>query len=67
LQVLERSGFGLGQATQGGPCTHAGAQVLEGQELVARLQFLPVDFFSRPKERLKVAACGVLQAAMASA
>jgi len=41
--------------------------VLEGQELVARLQFLPVDFFSRPKERLKVAACGVLQAAMASA
>ena len=35
-------------------------QVLEGQDLVKQLQFLPVDFFSRPKERLKVAACGTL-------
>ena len=34
--------------------------MLEGQELVKQLQYLPVDFFSRPKERLKVAACGTL-------
>lgn len=35
-------------------------QVLEGQDLVEQLQYLPVDLFSRPKERLKVAACGTL-------
>ncbi|KAK9825188.1 hypothetical protein WJX81_005135 [Elliptochloris bilobata] len=35
-------------------------KVLEGQKLVKELQYLPVDFFSRPKERLKVAACGAL-------
>ena len=35
-------------------------QVLEGFDLVKQLQYLEVDFFSRPKERLKVADCGVL-------
>jgi hypothetical protein len=35
-------------------------QVLEGFDLVKDLQYLPVDFFSRPKDRLKVADCGVL-------
>lgn len=44
----------------GNAARERGTQVLEGQELVKELQFLPVDFFSRPKERLKVAACGVL-------
>ena len=35
-------------------------QVLEGFDLVRQLQYLEVDFFSRPKERLKIADCGVL-------
>lgn len=36
------------------------AQVLEGFDLVQKLQFLEVDFFSKPKDRLKIADCGVL-------
>ena len=35
-------------------------QVLEGFDLVKQLQFLEVDFFSKPKERLKIADCGLL-------
>lgn len=36
------------------------SQVLEGFELVQKLQNLEVDFFSRPKDHLKIADCGVL-------
>ena len=35
-------------------------QVLEGFDLVQKLQYLEVDFFSKPKDRLKIADCGVL-------
>ena len=35
-------------------------QVLEGFDLVQKLQNLEVDFFSKPKDRLKIADCGVL-------
>jgi hypothetical protein len=35
-------------------------QVVEGLDLVQKLQYLPVDFFSKPKDRLKIADCGVL-------
>ena len=35
-------------------------QVLEGFDLVQQLQYLEVDFFSKPKERLKIADCGGL-------
>lgn len=39
---------------------HNSAQVLEGFDLVQKLQNLEVDFFSKPKDRLKIADCGVL-------
>ncbi|EIE23164.1 hypothetical protein COCSUDRAFT_47524 [Coccomyxa subellipsoidea C-169] len=35
-------------------------EVLEGFDLVQKLQYLPVDFFSKPKDHLKISDCGVL-------
>lgn len=35
-------------------------KVLEGMDLVTEWQFLPVDFFSKPKEGLVIKDCGLL-------
>ncbi|BDA50141.1 Peptidyl-prolyl cis-trans isomerase B [Coccomyxa sp. Obi] len=35
-------------------------EVVEGFDLVQKLQYLPIDFFSKPKDHLKIADCGVL-------
>ncbi len=35
-------------------------QVIDGFDLVQKLQYLEVDFFSKPKDRLKIADCGIL-------
>ncbi|KAK9805591.1 hypothetical protein WJX72_006644 [[Myrmecia] bisecta] len=35
-------------------------KVLEGMQLVNDLQYVPVDFFSKPKTPIKIANCGIL-------
>lgn len=41
-------------------CGPSMSQVVEGFDLVQKLQYLPIDFFSKPKDHLKIADCGVL-------
>lgn len=36
-------------------------EVVEGKDLCAKLQNLPINFFSAPKEKLVIANCGVLK------
>ena len=46
-----------------GNCQHHALQkqVVEGKELCAQLQNLPINFFSAPKEKLVIANCGILR------
>ena len=36
-------------------------QVVSGKDVVAQLQSTPVNFFSAPKKKLKIADCGILK------
>jgi len=36
-------------------------QVVEGKDLCAKLQNLPINFFSAPKEKIVIANCGILK------
>lgn len=36
-------------------------QVVSGRDVVSKLEGTPVNFFSAPKKKLKIADCGILR------